>query len=127
MQYEHIAVDANCNAMKITNNIELKNLDIEGVNDILEKIEKFFDFKFGKNELEHVTTFGELCDIITSKVQGENEADCTTQQAFYKIRRALITSLDLEPEYIKTETTLLELFPKQDRKQRLKEFEEELD
>lgn len=112
--------------MSDTTTIELKNLDTDEVYDILEKIEESFNFKFDKNELEHVTTFGELCDIITNKVQGDSASDCTTQQAFYKLRKALSTTLLIDTDFIKTDTALLELFPKQNRKQRIKEFETEL-
>jgi len=115
-----------CNAVNDTTTIELKNLDIDEVYDIIEKIQESFDFKFDKNELEHVTTFGELCDIITNKVQGDSTSDCTTQQAFYKLRKAVSKTLLIDTDCIKTDTTLLDLFPKQNRKQRVKEFETEL-
>jgi hypothetical protein len=112
--------------MSDTTSIELKNHDTEEVYYILEKIEKSFGFKFDKKELEHVTTFGELCDIITNKVQGDSINDCTTQQAFYMLRKALSTTLLVDNDLIKTETSLFELFPKQNRKQRIKKFETEL-
>ena len=67
-----------------------------------------------------------MSDIITNKVQGDNVNDCTTQQAFYNLRKTLSTTLLIDKENIKTETTLLELFPKRNRKQRIKEFETEL-
>ena len=69
--------------------IELKNIDPEDVGDVLKKVEKSFGFKFGDTELKDVKTFGELCDIITYKVQGDSTNDCTTQQAFYKLKTAI--------------------------------------
>src|SRR5215470_10735125 len=53
-------------------NIELKNVDSGDIEDVLKKVEKSFDFQFGETELKNVKTFGELCDIITTKVQGVN-------------------------------------------------------
>lgn len=66
-------------------------LEVEGddIDDILATIESSFNLKFGTYELQHVTTFGELCDIIISKITLEEAADCTSQQAFYKLRKAL--------------------------------------
>ena len=72
---------------------ELKNVDSEDLEDVLVMIEKSFDFKFETAELKDVETFGHLCDIITNKVQGNNIDDCTTQQAFYKLRDAIASSL----------------------------------
>lgn len=75
---------------------ELCNVDPDDISDVLIKIEKSFGFRFGDTELKDVKTFGELCDIITSKVPGENSSDCTTQQAFYKVRNAIADVLLLD-------------------------------
>src|SRR5688500_12256357 len=99
--------------MNDTPTIDFKDVNSEDLSDILIKVEKSFDFKFAKAELKDVTTFGELCDIIISKVQGDNTDDCTTQQAFYKLRNAFSTAIPIDKDKITTETVLLELFPKQ--------------
>ena len=67
-------------------NYELKDIDPEDIEDLLVKIEQSFDIKFEGNELVHAKTFGQLCDHITNKIQLLNSADCTTQQAFYKLQ-----------------------------------------
>ncbi len=99
--------------------IELKNIDSEDLSDVLTKVEKSFGFKFGKTELKDVSSFGELCDIITDKVKGCNLKDCTTQQAFYKLRSAICVTLNVDRKFVTTETNLLELFPRNFRRKKL--------
>lgn len=99
---------------------ELCNVDPEDIFDVLVKIEKSFGFKFGKTELKDTKTFGELCDIIVSKVQGDNSNDCTTQQAFYKLRNAISNILQIDKASITPDTDLQKLFPKNIRRQSFK-------
>lgn len=96
---------------------ELCNIDPEDISDVLVKVEKSFGFKFGDTELKDTKTFGELCDIITSKVQGVNSNDCTTQQAFYKLRNAIADTLQIDKTGITPDTDLQKLFPKNIRRQ----------
>ena len=99
---------------------ELCNVDPDEISDVLGKVEKSFGFKFGKTELKDTKTFGELCDIIVSKVQGDNSNDCTTQQAFYKLRNAITDTLQIDKSSITPETDLQKLFPKSIRSQSFK-------
>ena len=48
---------------------ELKDIDSEDISDLLVKVEKSFNIKFGDKELMHISTFGELCDQIINKIQ----------------------------------------------------------
>jgi hypothetical protein len=107
--------------------IELKNIDPEEMSDILVKVEKSFGFMFGDNELQNVKTFGELCDLITKKVQGDHVNDCTTQQGFYKLRKAIAATQGIDKDSIRTRTNLLQLFPRHSRRQKMKELESKLD
>jgi len=102
---------------------KLCNIDPEDISDVLVKIEKSFGFKFGNTELKDTKTFGELCDIITSKVQGDNSNDCTTQQSFYKLRSAIANTLLIEKKGITPDTDLQKLFPKHIRKQSFKDID----
>ena len=106
-----------CNAMTDFDTYELCNIDPEEISGVLVKIEKSFGFKFGVTELKDTKTFGELCDIITSKVQGDNSNDCTTQQAFYKLRNAIADTLQIDKSSISPDTNLQNLFPKNIRRQ----------
>ncbi|XVJ67197.1 MAG: acyl carrier protein [Lacibacter sp.] len=106
--------------MTVFETSELRNIDPLDVSDVLTKIEKSFGFTFDDTELKDVKTFGELCDIITSKVQGDNSNDCTTQQAFYKLRNAIADTLLIDKNSIAPETDLQKLFPKNIRRQSFK-------
>jgi acyl carrier protein len=113
--------------MSDTTTIELKNIDPEDISDVLVNVEKSFGFKFGDTELKDVKTFGELCDIITNKVQGDNVNDCTTQQGFYKLRNAIAATQVIDKDSITTDTNLQQLFPRHSRIQKIKELQNELD
>jgi acyl carrier protein len=116
-----------CNAMSEFTTYELSNVDPDDISDVLVKVEKSFDFKFGHTELKDVKTFGELSDIITNKVQGDNSNDCTTQQAFYKLRDAIADTLTIDKKFITQDTELQELFPRNCRRQKVKEINVRLD
>lgn len=102
---------------------ELCNVDPDDISGVLGKVEKSFGIKFGKTELKDIKTFGELCDIITSKVQGDNSNDCTTQQAFYKLRNAIADTLLIDKTGITPDTDLQKLFPKNIRRQLFKNID----
>ena len=105
---------------------ELKNTDPEDIEDLLVKVEDSFDIKFADNELAHLQTFGEMCDHIKSKLQLAQTDDCTTQQAFYKLRRTLISALQIDKEKITPETLLVDLLPRHIRKSKTKQIEQDL-
>jgi len=97
--------------------------DIEDINDVLKKIEIAYGIRFGETELQDVRTFGQLCNCILDKVSIEDVQDCTTQQAFYKLRDAFVEITGTNREDIKVNTDLSELFLSQDRKKQVKELE----
>ncbi len=102
--------------------MELK-IDSEDLEDMLLKIEDSFDIRFETNELAHVRTYGEFCDAIKDKISLDHSEDCTTQQAFYKLREAITKSTDIDRKDITPTTTLAELFPKKNRKNQIKILE----
>ena len=112
--------------MSDTTTIQLKNIDPEDISDVLIKVEKSFGFKFGDTELKDVKTFGELCDIITNKVQGDTADDCTTQQGFYKLRNAIAETQLIDRDSITPNTELQELFRRDNRRPRIKELQSKL-
>ncbi len=105
---------------------ELKNIDPEDIEDLLVKVEDSFDTKFADNELAHVQTFGEMCDHIKNKIQLDHTDDCTTQQAFYKLRSSLISALQVDKEQITPDSILADLLPRQIRKSKTKQIEQGL-
>jgi len=99
--------------------IELKDIHSDDISEMLVRVEKSFGFKFGRTELKDVRTFGELCDTIIDKVQGDSSYDCTTQQAFYKIRAAISDTLLVDKNSIEPDSDLQQLFPRKDRRQKI--------
>jgi acyl carrier protein len=104
-------------------NIGLENIDPLDIDMLLEKLERSFYIKFDNTELKQVITFGDLCDLVANKVEGCNTNDCTTQQAFYKIRKAIVETRQYDKEALKTNTCLEELFPYKQRRQQIKKIE----
>jgi hypothetical protein len=106
---------------------ELKNIDSEDIEDLLVKVESSFDIKFTDNELIHIKTFGQLCDHITNKIQLDNSDDCTSQQAYYKLREAISSTLPFDNKTISPDFPLSEILPRQSRRSRIKTLEKYLD
>ncbi|WP_461791410.1 acyl carrier protein [Pedobacter sp.] len=105
---------------------ELQNIDPDDISDLLVKVEKSFDIKFGDTELKHISTFGELCDHIANKIQLDNSDDCTSQQAFYKLRDAISFTLQIDNKTISTNFSLVDILPRESRRSRTRKLEEQL-
>jgi len=106
--------------------IKLEEFDDEDIFDIVVKLEKSFGLQFKKDAFQHVKTFGDLCDVFENYLTYEHRDDCTKQQAFYRVRKAIsITHLISENE-IKPDTRLRDLFPRANRRQTAKEFKRQM-
>ncbi len=103
--------------------LKLSDFDSEDLEDVLKIVEDSFGIMFTERELEHVQTFGELCDHIVNKIAVEEAGDCTSQQAFYKLRKVLAEVLEFEKKDIYPETSLSELLPREYRIPAVKEAE----
>jgi len=106
---------------------KVENIDIEDASDLLVKIEKSFDIKIGDTELKQIKTLGELFDHIVNKIQLDNSYDCTTQQAFYKLRKAITAIFNIEDKTITTDFPLNKFLPRQGRSKKIKNLEIYLD
>ncbi len=107
--------------------LQLENIDPEDISDVLIKIQNSFDLKFGYTDFENAKTYGDICDIITNKINYENSSNnCTSQQAFYKIREAIATTQLINKSLIHPSTPLEQLFPRNDRRRKVKIFAQEL-
>ncbi|MFN7911931.1 MAG: acyl carrier protein [Bacteroidota bacterium] len=116
----------NVTSNAMTTDYELKNIDSEDIEDLLVKVENSFDIKFGDTELIEIMTFGQLCDHIANKIQLDNSDDCTSQQAFYKLRNAISSTLQFDNKTITTDFPLVKLLPRQSRRVRTKKLEKHL-
>ncbi len=103
---------------------KLNNIDPEDIEDLLVKVEKSFNIKFVGNELVGLSTFGEVCDHITNKIELDHSDNCTKQQAFYKLRNAISSTLKIDN--IKTDTLLAEILPRQNRISAVRQIENKL-
>jgi acyl carrier protein len=104
----------------------LKKNEIEDISELLMKVEKSFDIRFGKTELKHIATFGELCDHIVDKIQLDHFEDCTTQQAFYKLRNVISMKFGVNKKTISTDFQLIDLLPRQNRRLMIIDLERHL-
>ncbi len=100
--------------------LELKNIDLEDIEDMLYQIEDCFNFKFDTDELDYVTTFGQFCDHIADKISLTDTGGCTTQQAFYKLKLHLNIT-DINPH-----TPWVQILPQYKRIYRVKQLEKAL-
>ena len=104
----------------------LNNVDPEDIDDVLVKIERSFNIRLDDTSRKDVKTFGKLCDIVVEKVKQTNNDSCTTQQAFYKIRNAINSTISPPKELIKPQTKLADIFPRDTRLQVIAEIEKEM-
>lgn len=103
---------------------ELKDIDSEDIEDIISELERSFDVKFSEHAFEHVTTFGGFVTVIESSLSTEHINNCSTQQAFYKIRRAL-GKMNLEQE-VEPSLELHVIFPRNKRRILVESFTKHL-
>ncbi len=103
---------------------ELNNIDPEDIGDLLAKVEKSFSIKFVGNELVGLSTFGELCDHITNKIELDHSDNCTKQQAFYKLRNAISSTLNIDN--VKIDTLLADILPRKNRLSAVRQIENKL-
>jgi hypothetical protein len=103
--------------------MRLEYVDLEDFEDFLLRVEDSFCFNFVDYELAHVMTFGQFCDHVIDKIKQTNSSDCTSQQAFYKIRDAISKTLQLEKTEINPSSDLIALFSRKSRRLRIKNIE----
>ena len=96
---------------------ELKNVDPEDIDDLIPILDKSFDIKLTSNDFKSIKTFGDFCDAVIKRIDSVNLEDCTSQQAFYKLRNALGKTLNIDKDSIALATPMENLFH---RKARLK-------
>jgi hypothetical protein len=112
--------------MTTLDDFKLDNIDPEDFGDTLMKLEKSFGTKFGDNSFKDAKTFGDICNIIESQINLADKSDCTTQQAFYKVCKAIALTQNLDERNIELQTKLEEIFPRLNRRQNVKLFQQAL-
>jgi len=112
--------------MTTLDDYKLDNIDPEDFGDTLLKLEKSFGIKFAYNSMKDAKTFGDICNIIESQINLTHKNDCTTQQAFYKVRKAIGLTQNLDERNIELQTKLEDIFPRSNRRQNIKHFQQAL-
>ena len=112
--------------MTTLSDFKLDNIDPEDFGDTLLKLEKSFGAKFADNSFKDAKTFGDLCDVIESQINLVHNDNCTTQQAFYKVRKAIGLTQNLDERNIELQTKLEDIFPRSNRRQNVKHFQQAL-
>ncbi|HEX7845782.1 MAG TPA: hypothetical protein VF476_08300 [Chitinophagaceae bacterium] len=102
--------------------IKLDNYEDMDIFDVIVKLEKSFGLKFEKDAFYHVKTFGDLCDVFENHITFEHLEDCTKQQAFYRVRNAIVMTQNIDSSKIKLDTKLADLFPSRNRIEKTKQF-----
>lgn len=113
-------------SVNLMKDFELSNIDIEEIESFLKEIENSFKIRFFSDELIHITNFGQLCDAITNKIELENSSNCTSQQAFYKLREAIGLILNIEKRTITLNLPISGLFSQKTRISNIKKLESNL-
>ena len=103
--------------------VKMEDYSSEDVEDLLLKIEDSLNIEFKDNELAHIRTLGELCDYIVNKMELEQKDDCTSQQAFYKLRQATSASLGVNSKDILPHTELTGILPRKNRRKNVRKIE----
>lgn len=102
------------------------NADLENIEDLIPSIEKMYKINFDENELARLTNFDEFCEKIVAKINLENVDNCTTQQAFYKLRKSIVDLGIAKKNELNTETKLREIFPRKNRRKIVRSLEENI-
>ncbi|MCU0443955.1 MAG: hypothetical protein MUE85_03495 [Microscillaceae bacterium] len=105
-------------------NWTLEKIDFEDLNDLIAQIETAFAIQFAENELSSKMSVAELCEKVLPKIKAEAVNDCTTQQAFYKLRQILRSVSG--HQVIKPQTKLKTIFPKGKLRNSIQKIEKEL-
>jgi hypothetical protein len=105
--------------------IELKNIDPDDISDVLVKIGKSFGLTLKTDTFKKARTFGDICDIVSSMIELEHADNCTTQQAFYKIRESIVNVRLLGKNAIAPNSDLELLFPRKGRRNMILQIRKE--
>ncbi len=90
-------------------------MGLDGV-EIIMKIEESFDIVIEDSVAEKIRTPGQLIDLVLSKVGRTSHGACLTQRAFHRVRGFLVKQFGRERQQIRTDTSMISLFPCRTRK-----------
>lgn len=105
----------------------LEHVELQDISDAIVMIQQSFQISFHENELADVKIFEDLCNLIHGKINLEHHDDCTSQQAYYKLNRALSDVFNLSKLHLSPETLIEDIIPRKNRIEKVKMLEDILD
>jgi hypothetical protein len=105
---------------------KLDDYEDEDIFDVVLKLEKSFGLKFEKDAFYNIGTFGDLYDVFENYLKYDHWDDCTKQQAFYRVREAIVSTQTISRDRITLDSKLEDIFPRDDRRKKVKQFKDYL-
>jgi len=102
-----------------------KKMDPLDFDDCILQIEKTFAVKFDDNDINKINSFNDLTNLTSSYLNTPPIDLCTSQQAFYKFKRAYLLTQNSK-QGVSPSSLLEELFPKSNRREQIRSLEDEL-
>lgn len=90
-------------------------MGLDSVELILE-LEESFNISFSDEEASRMLTVGECYEAILKKLPSHEEKFCLSAVTFYKVRKALMSAVDLTRSEIRPATDLASLIPAKERR-----------
>lgn len=100
--------------------------EYEDIEDCIIAIDDDFKFQFDSEKLKACSNFEELIDLAVSNIDLEHLDDCTSQQAFYKVRKTISETKKADAKLIKHDSKLLDFFSEKKLNSEINEFEQNL-
>ncbi|GGH67063.1 hypothetical protein HNQ91_001736 [Filimonas zeae] len=99
---------------------QLNQIDGEEIAELIMVLRKSLGLEFKADAFLHASTFGDLCDVFERHISYEDKAGCTSQQAFYKLRKAILETSEVAKEDITASTPMELLFPRKNRRRQVR-------
>ncbi|WP_127132663.1 hypothetical protein [Pseudoflavitalea rhizosphaerae] len=105
---------------------KLAYLDDEAVEECVMAGIRSFGHQFTQEELSQLETLGDFYNLIENKFANRHSPECTSQQAFYKLRQCIADSLKVDKNSITPSSSLEELFPRKIRWRKMKQLRQDM-
>lgn len=104
---------------------EIKGIESEEFEDVLNQFLILYKIELKNEELIVIKSFKELVNLVLENVTYHESLDCSSQQAFYKLKRSIYLNSDYSKEILLT-SELNEILPKKNRRKVIKRIEHDL-
>ncbi|QEC41419.1 hypothetical protein [Pseudobacter ginsenosidimutans] len=105
---------------------KLADLDDEAVEECVLAGIRSFGHQFTQEELSQLETLGDFYNLVESKFAKRHSPECTSQQAFYKLRQCIADILKIDKNSITPSSSLEELFPRKIRWRKMKQLRQHM-